>query len=268
MDTSYAISLALLSSHNLANSDLKKFLLKTAENADEMGIRSVEKFLKNLSSCKNSNRLSKKINSNLDTIKKELSYPGPVGKSIVSTIFDEFFYGQKLFKSRYGFESNYYHGKPLIENDKIVITNKTIRYLSKKFDCRINMVSGRSKIAAEFSLNKKFNLLNGDKSIFLEDEKRKYAKPHPYGLIKVVDGMDITNDILYCGDSFEDLIMAKKAEKEINLKRKNNRKVNIVFCGVYGLSANHQELIKKFKENSASFIIKYINNLPNILNKV
>jgi phosphoglycolate phosphatase-like HAD superfamily hydrolase len=130
------------------------------------------------------------------------------------------------------------------------------------------MVSGRSKIAAEFSLNKKFNLLNGDKSIFLEDEKRKYAKPHPYGVIKVVDGMDITNDILYCGDSFEDLIMAKKAEKEINLKRKNNRKVNIVFCGVYGLSANHQELIKKFKENSASFIIKYINNLPNILNKV
>lgn len=268
MDTSYAISLTLLSIPKLDNLHLKKFLLKTAENSNEIGIRSVEKFLKYYTSCNNSDRLSNKNNDNVDKMKKYLNYPGPVGKSIISTIFDEFFYGQKLFKSRYGFETNYYHGKPLIENEKTIISNKTIKYLSKKFDGRINMVSGRSKIAAEYSLDEKFNLLNGHKSIFLEDEARKYGKPNPYGLIKVIDSMSTTKDVLYCGDSFEDLIMARRAEKEINLKKKNNRKINILFCGVYGLSANHRELIKKFKNNNADFIIENINNLPNILNKV
>ena len=268
MDTSYAISLALLSLHTSDKIDPKKFLLKIAENSNEKGIRSVEKFLKCYLNSDYSNKLANGFNGNIDKIKKYLDYPGPVGKSIVSTIFDEFFYGQKLFKSRYGFETNYYHGKPLIENEKIIITNKTIKYLSKKFDGRICMVSGRSKIAARFSLNNKFKLLNGHKSIFLEDEKRKYGKPNPYGLIKVINRMTTTNALLYCGDSFEDLIMARAAEKEINLKKKHNRKINILFCGVYGLSANHRELIKKFKENNAEIIIKNINNLPYILNKV
>ncbi|HSF50368.1 MAG TPA: HAD family hydrolase [Nitrososphaeraceae archaeon] len=267
-DTSYAITLTLLLNSNLQNDDLKRFLLRTAENSDDCGIISVEKFLKK-SLNYSSKKLSEKNDLDFDKIRKYLNYPGPVGKSIVSTVFDEFFYGQKLFRMKYGFDTIYYFGKPLIENDKIIITNKTIRALSNKFDGKIAMVSGRSKIAAKFSLQRKFILLNGNKSIFLEDEKRRYAKPNPHGLIRVMKCMDFSDDIIYCGDSIEDSIMAKRAEREVNLtKRKKGERRKVFFCGVYGCSTNQQELINKFKDKNADFIIKSINNLPNVLNKV
>jgi phosphoglycolate phosphatase-like HAD superfamily hydrolase len=266
-DTSYAITLTLLLNCNFQNDDLKEVLFRTAENLDESGIISVEKFLKK--SLNHSKKVSEKDDLDFDKIRKDLNYPGPVGKSIVSTVFDEFFYGQKLFRMKYGFDTNYYFGKPLIENDKIIITNKTIRALSNKFNGKIAMVSGRSKIAAKFSLDRKFILLNGNKSIFLEDEKRRYAKPNPHGLIRVIKCMDSNHDIIYCGDSIEDSIMAKRAEREINLtKRKKDERTKVFFCGVYGCSTNQRELIKKFKDKNADFIIKSINNLPNVLNKV
>ncbi|HLN35334.1 MAG TPA: HAD-IA family hydrolase [Nitrososphaeraceae archaeon] len=267
-DTSYAITLTLLLNSNFQNDDLKRFLFRTAENSDESGIISVEKFLKK-SLNYSSKKLSEKDDFDFDKIRKDLNYPGPVGKSIVSTVFDEFFYGQKLFRMKYGFDTNYYFGKPLIENDKIIITNKTIKALSNKFNGKIAMVSGRSKIAAKFSLDRKFILLNGNKSIFLEDEKRRYAKPNPHGLIRVMKCMGFNDHIIYCGDSIEDSIMAKRAEREINLtKRKKGERTKVFFCGVYGCSTNQQELIKKFKDKNADFIIKSINNLPNVLNKV
>ena len=111
---------------------------------DDCGIISVEKFLKK-SLNYSSKKLSEKNDLDFDKIKKYLNYPGPVGKSIVSTVFDEFFYGQKLFRMKYGFDTTYYFGKPLIGNDKIIITNNTIRALSNKFDGKIAMVSGRSR---------------------------------------------------------------------------------------------------------------------------
>src|SRR5919112_6170694 len=40
IDTSYAISLALLSHQDLENANLEKFLMEVAENADETGIES------------------------------------------------------------------------------------------------------------------------------------------------------------------------------------------------------------------------------------
>ncbi len=52
-DTSYAISLALLSHQDLQNANLEKFLIEVAEHADETGIESVERYLKKLRFNKN-----------------------------------------------------------------------------------------------------------------------------------------------------------------------------------------------------------------------
>src|SRR5918994_276168 len=234
-DTSYAISLALLSHQDLEYANLEKFLIEVAEHADETGIESVERYLKKL-------RFNKIYPSdyliNIDKIRDYLNYPGKVTDSIVSTVFDEFFYGQELFLERYKIKSKYYFGKPLIENDRIVITDN------------------------------KFDLLNEKNSVFLEDENRKFAKPNPYGLKKIINKINIKNDILYCGDSVEDLIMARRAEEELNQKNSNKTKTNIVFCGIYGCSSNTDELISKFMEKKADIIIKSVNDLPYILNKV
>lgn len=262
-DTSYAIILALLSYQDLQNANLEKFLIDVADHADETGIDSVEKYIKKLTS----NKTFPNYLKNIDKILDYLNYPGKVGDSIVSTVFDEFFYGQELFLKRYKIKSKYYFGKPLIENDRIVITDNTIRKLIERFNSKIAMVSGRSKIAAAYALDNKFYLLNEKNSIFLEDEDRKFAKPNPYGLKKVINKINTRNDILYCGDSVEDLIMARRAEEELNQKNIKT-KTSIVFCGIYGCSSNKDELISKFMEKKADIIIKSVNDLPHILNKV
>ena len=259
----YAIILALLSYQDLHNANLEKFLIDVAEHADETGIDSVEKYIKKLTS----NKTFPNYLKNIDKILDYLNYPGKVGDSIVSTVFDEFFYGQELFLKRYKIKSKHYFGKPLIENDRIVITDNTIRKLIKRFNSKIAMVSGRSKIAAAYALDNKFYLLNEKNSIFLEDEDRKFAKPNPYGLKKVINKINTRNDILYCGDSVEDLIMARRAEEELNQKNIKT-KTSIVFCGIYGCSSNKDELISKFMEKKADIIIKSVNDLPHILNKV
>ncbi|HEU4482723.1 MAG TPA: HAD family hydrolase [Nitrososphaeraceae archaeon] len=264
-DTSYAIILALLSHQDLENANLEKFLLEVAEHADETGIESVEKYIRKL-------RLNKISPSdyliNIDKILDYLNYPGKVGDSIVSTVFDEFFYGQELFLERYKIKSKYYFGKPLIENDRIVITDNTVRKLIERFNDKIAMLSGRSKIAAAYALDNKFYLLNEKNSVFLEDEDRKFSKPNPYGLKKIINTINTRNNILYCGDSVEDLIMARRAEEELNQKNPNKTKTNIFFCGIYGCSSNTDELISKFMEKKADIIIKSVNDLPYILNKV
>ena len=262
-DTSYAIILALLSYQDLQNANLEKFLIDVAEHADETGIDSVEKYIKKLTP----NKTFPNYLKNIDKILDYLNYPGKVGDSIVSTVFDEFFYGQELFFKRYKIKSKHYFGKPLIENDRIVITDKTTRKLIERFNSKIAMVSGRSKIAAAYALENKFYLLNEKNSIFLEDEDRKFAKPNPYGLKKVIKKINTRNDILYCGDSVEDLIMARRAEEELNQKNLKT-KTSIVFCGIYGCSSNKDELISKFMEKKADIIIKSVNDLPHILNKV
>lgn len=266
IDTSYAISLALLSYPKLKNSNIENFLIEIAEHADETGIGSVEKYIKKLIS----NKTSSNYSINIHKILNYLNYPGNIGDSIISTVFDEFFYGKELFLKRYGIKPKYYFGKPFIENDRIVITDNTIRKIKEKFDGKIAMVSGRSKIAASYALDNKFYLLNEkNNSVFLEDEDRKYAKPNPYGLKKVINKINTRNDILYCGDSVEDLIMARRAEVELNQKNFNKKaKTNIVFCGIYGCSSNPHELISDFMKKKADIIIKSINNLPYVLNKV
>src|ERR671913_645687 len=264
-DTSYAISLALLSHQDLEYANLEKFLIEVAEHADETGIESVERYLKKL-------RFNKIYPSdyliNIDKIRDYLNYPRKVRDNIISTVFDEFFYGKELFLERYKIKSKYYFGKPLIENDKIVITDNTVRKLIERFNDKIAMVSGRSKIAAAYALDNKFDLLNEKNSVFLEDENRKFAKPNPYRLKKIINKINTKNDILYCGDSIEDLIMARRAEEELNQKKFNKTKTNIVFCGIYGCSSNPHELINNFMEKKADIIIKSVNNLPHILNKV
>jgi phosphoglycolate phosphatase-like HAD superfamily hydrolase len=65
---------------------------------------------------------------------------------------------------------------------------------------------------------------------------------------------------VYVGDSAEDLLMARRAEKEIGAK--------IAFVGIYGNSSAPDETIDKFKQEGVEAIIRSVNQLPNIINKV
>lgn len=248
IDTSYAICLAELANRHKNITSARRFLFRVASNSDENGINSVEKFLISLNSP-----------TVIKDLKKLLDYPAPAGKSVIATVFDELFYGPELFRKLHNFEPKFYFGKPLIENDRLVIKRATMELLARRFSGNLAVVSGRSKLAAEYSLRPILDTFKQDSSVFLEDERRKYAKPNPYAIIRAMNSMG-TKTAIYAGDSYEDLIMVRRVEEKTDLK--------IAFCGIYGCSPQPRAAMRQFKEEGADVVIQNINDLPKILNKV
>jgi HAD superfamily phosphatase len=244
-DTSYAITLAILANPPKNISQGRKFLAKVAENTDESGYISVEKFL---------------AIYDINKWKKVLTYPAPAKDSMLARVFDEIFYGPELFRKQDHLEPKHWTtGRPLIKNDRLAVSARTMKKLNKMFKGNLAIVSGRSKLAAEYSLKPIIKYFNFDACVFLEDEKREYAKPHPFAIKHAMKVMNAKTAV-YAGDSAEDLLMARRAEKEMGVK--------IAFVGIYGNSPEPDKTIGKFKQESVKAIIKSINQLPNIINKV
>ena len=102
MDTSYAITLAILANPPNNISQGRKFLAKVAEILTS-GYISVEKFL---------------AIYDIDKWKKMLNYPAPLEDSMLARVFDEIFYGPDLFRKQDHLEPKYWTtGRPLIKND-------------------------------------------------------------------------------------------------------------------------------------------------------
>lgn len=246
IDTSYVFVLSILCGPP-KKSDLLFFIENIAQSASSKGIKSVENYLKDYSEIR------------LKQIKKLLMYPGDVKTSIIARVFDEYFYGPQLFKKQHGTNSKYYSGRPLIENDILLATNSTLKKISNMFDMRTGIVSGRSRIAAEYSLKSVFKFFDIKGSVYLEDEKREMGKPNPSALIKSVKSFGVSN-AFYVGDSAEDLFMVQRARKISNL--------DIKLIGVCASNARSDQIRSLFTSNGTSLIVKNINELPNILNKV
>ena len=247
-DTTYALILTSLVGQITSTKELERLLFDATNHIDARGIISVERYLWTLYP-----------RSTIERIKQKLGYPGPVGKSIVTTVFDEVFYGTELFKQRYGIYPKYYFGDGLIDNEKVVISKDTTRFLLNRFNKSIGVVSGRSKLAFEYSLQNVLSIFNKEACIFLEDEPRKNAKPNPYGINKAMKRM-LMKHAIYVGDSVEDIIMVGKAKEEMGL--------DVEFVGVYGASAKPMESRKALKQNGADLVLQSVNKLPHILIKV
>jgi phosphoglycolate phosphatase-like HAD superfamily hydrolase len=248
VDTCYAILLVVLSSEQGHLIEARKFVSLMTKSLNGLGIKYVEEFL---ASCVSKHKINK--------YKRLLNYPSSVGKSLLATVFDEIFYGPELFLKQHKIKPRYYFGDPLIDNDKIIIKKETMSKLSELFDGKISVVSGRSKLAVEYSLETILEYINIDACVFLEDELRKHAKPSPYALHRATKMLSSKNAI-YVGDSLEDLLMTKLAEKRYNLK--------MTFIGTYKYSFDPARTIHLLVNNGARAMIRTVNQLPNMLNKV
>lgn len=243
-DTTYAITLAVLAGAPKSVAQGRRFLINVAENADDTGYLSVEKFLA-------SYRIKK--------WKKLLAYPAPVKDSMLARVFDELFYGPELFRKQNRMEPKYYSGRPLIKNDRLAVSIKTMKKLHKMFGGNLAIVSGRSRLAAEYSLKPVMKYFNIDACVFLEDERREYAKPNPYAIKRAMEAMNARSAV-YAGDSAEDLLMARRAEKEVGAK--------ITFVCIYGNSPQPKKTVAMFKHEGVRAIAKSVTQLPNTINKV
>jgi phosphoglycolate phosphatase-like HAD superfamily hydrolase len=268
IDTAYAIILIILHCILINKMDIEKTLVifdEIIEKLDDKGKDSVEKELEKM--------------GNMRTIINELSYPGNAednDENVISTLFNEIFYGPVLFKRQFDREPRYYFEKPLINDDILIIKEDSIKKLSQRFNGNLGLISGRSKIASYFTLGNLMEYFKEDACIFLEDEKREFSKPNPFSLHKVLDNLRLRN-VLYVGDSIADLLMVEN----FNCQIKNMR---VFFCGVYGEGAKNnssnndnpdikadENNLSKIKEEilmskKADLIIENVNDLPNILN--
>lgn len=239
VDLAYAAILCIVSAKKSLK-DQNDFIFDVINHADSSGIVSVENYLND---------------TNISEIKNKLSYPGTHHENLLYNIFDELFYGPKLYHTLFGKNSRF-SNPGLIENDDVIVTDELISKLEKRFNHSIGMVTGRGFESVKYSIPSlilRFNLKN---SLFLEDESRSLAKPNPESLIRCISGMNCSIT-LYVGDSMEDFIMAKKVSE-------SGRKV--VFCGIIGTSKNPEEKLKLFEKNGAILVLDSINLIPKILN--
>lgn len=240
VDLTYAVIISIVAAKKL-DKDQIDFLFDVIRHADASGITSVEKYLTNL--------------ADISEIKSKLSYPGTHQENPLYKIFDQFFYGPKLYKKLFGLASNF--SEPgLIEQDDVILNEKLIKTLQKKFDSKIAMVTGRGKDSVSYSLKSLLNEFDLHNSVFLEDESRDFAKPNPKRLLDSIKGLNSIST-LYVGDSMEDFIMAKKATDLGHLT---------TFCGIIGTSKNPQEKLELFEKNGAILVLDSIHFLPKVLN--
>jgi len=196
-----------------------------------------------------------------------MSYPEKVGISTITTVFEEFFLGSNLFFKKYGFSSIFLNDFPgLVFREVPILTDIAMNMLIKLFgESNFGIVSGRSYFTAEYTLGPLIKYFNSELNIFIDDEiflalkkgdKEKiseFSKPHPYSLLKVEKNALKTGNILYVGDSMEDLIMVKQSNNFLN---------RFIAAGVYGYSDNPETLVKMFVKNNAYIITESVNDIP------
>jgi len=244
IDVAYALILSVIAATK-KNEPFSKFVLRVIENADQTGIKSVEKYLDD-------------IKVDVFDIRKKLAYPSNKFQNPLSSIFDEMFYGSELYIQLYNRKPQFFDGLGLIENDVVLLSKDLVKSLHERFDKKIAIVTGRGLLSARHSLKDLFNEFDLNNSRFLEDEPREMAKPNPQPLISVIKGMHGSNS-LYVGDSMEDYIMARKA---------NESGMPTIFCGVYGTSKDQDAKRSLFESNNADIIVKSIDLIPKTLNLV
>ena len=243
VDLTYASIISLAAANSL-NKNGNQFIFEVIKNADQTGIKSVEKYLDSL-----------KVD--YSELKNKLNYPGPREENLLYSIFDQIFYGPELYKKIWNKDS-IFTDDGLIDNDIILIKNELLEKLKEKFGNKIAIVTGRGKESIQHSLKDLLDEFNVENSIFLEDESRDLAKPNPDSLIRTFKGLGSTNCI-FVGDSMEDLIMANKASE---------MGYNTTFCGIIGTGKFPEEKKKLFEEKKATLILNSIDLLPKVLNLV
>src|SRR3989304_4057037 len=192
-----------------------------------------------------------------EVIKKKLNYPGRHLNNLLYSIFDQIFYGPKLYFKLFKKNSTFTE-QGLIENDIVLVKKELLEILKKKLGKKIAIVSGRGIESIRYSLEELLDEFDIENSIFLEDESRELAKPNPNSLIRTFKGIG-SSHCLYVGDSMEDFIMAQKATEMGN---------KITFCGIIGTSKYPEEKKKLFEEKNVPLILNSIDLLPKALNLV
>ncbi|RJS74613.1 hypothetical protein CW712_06225 [Candidatus Bathyarchaeota archaeon] len=241
--------------------ELKKF----TERLDASGVDSVDRDLAPHRSVSQDDFYT--------SIKRFLLYPGDVGESVVSTVFEEFFCGPALFKKTYGIEPKFNSAPGMVENETVIIQAETLDRLAAVLGKRnIGIASGSRFEPRRQVLNGLLSKFNREALVFVEVVEKaerelsnsdcaevNLKKPHPFSLIKSAEGFGGFVYALYVGDSMEDALMVEEARK---------RDPRYLFAGVYRFSGVDDVVRRIFLNSDCDMVIPSVNELPFVLEKV
>lgn len=238
----------------LQQTKLTKNLLEFAGKLDAGGIESAEEVL----------GVSKNADKMLASLKTFLAYPGNIGESVITSVFDEHFYGKDLFKKVHGIKArlNISHGA--IRNEVILVNRSTLEILEKRFGGSIGIATGRGSTGTFYTFGKLKDFLNPNALVFLEDmdlEKlEKYGKPAPYALLKAAEPFANGRSVIYVGDSAEDLMMVRNAN--------GKARKDFIFAGICGDDTLSKKRLDLFMKEKADIIVASVNDLPAVIKRV
>ena len=239
----YAIVMTLVASKK-SKIEFEKLIIDVIANANESGINSIDDYFKDQ-------------NIDLVEIKSKLDYENSRKVSYIHRIFNQLFYGPKLYREIFN-EKSQFNDEPLIDLDDIVLDDNLMFKLKNRFGAKISTVTGRGKFAFSYSMKNFLEKFDIENSVFLEDRPLELAKPNPDSLIESISKIN-SNCSLYIGDSMEDLLMVQKCQEQ---------GYDVSFCGIYGSSDEPELKYELFQKNKASFILESIQELPKALNLV
>jgi phosphoglycolate phosphatase-like HAD superfamily hydrolase len=201
--------------------------------------------------------------ASVERVLEELAYPGGPTSSLLSRVFNEFYYGRRLLEQLYGVDPVIGCKTGFLDAEKLLVTAEALQSISSLMPKgRIGIVSGRSKLGTEHTLGELARFFQDGPMIFLEDHDIFLGsgdpiegKPHPQSLLRAVSLLGQCNGVLYAGDSMEDLMMVQKASSEC---------AELTFCAVVG-NASRTARSPMFAEGSADAILESVNDLPALL---
>ena len=206
-----------------------------------------------------------------NVMKHFLWYPGEVNESVIATVFEEFFCGPKVFQETQGIKSRLYNGRGMIENEKVIMRPETIdRLVAVLGKVNIGIASGSRSIPVRYILGDLLDKFNHEALVFLEDIEKaectssqasmnSFKKPNPFSLLKASKAFGSFRFVLYIGDSMEDEMMARDADKANDC---------FLFAGVYQYTGIEETVLRSFLASGADIIIPSVNELPLVLEKL
>jgi HAD superfamily hydrolase (TIGR01549 family) len=223
-----------------------------ANQLDATGLKALDTFYK-----------EKGMTAFIEALNEVLSYPGDVGESLITTMFEEVFCGGSLYREIFGREPVFVKLRTgLIEKEKIIVNPAMLEELSQYVDGRLGIASGSLKAQAEYILNPILDYFRPEACIWMDDvdeAKRETGrsdlhKPNPYSLLQAAAQLNAVM-ILYVGDTQADLMMAKNASRDLD----------VVFAGVYADSADPSQMKADFMQAGSDIITPSVNELTMIL---
>ena len=195
-------------------------------------------------------------------IKQALKFRGEVGESIVSTLFEELFSGETLFKESFGFEPSFVRpGTGIVEADEVVIQGETLDILESILGGpRFGVASGSLENTARHALKEIKDRFPRDSQYWHDvvdrDAKRlgedNLHKPNPYPLLKASEPFD-SEETLFIGDTMADYLTAENAGE------------GYVFAGVYASVHSGDVVRDGFLEIGCAVVAPTVNEIPIVL---